>query len=129
MDDIKNQLIGMCKEMMDALAGDQGGHLRGRPPRVFILDFTSADENLAKETYRYENGSLEKVKSGTKNKKEPISGMFFAEGYFAVSIYEHAGFATMSYQIGPLYGRGYRYKIVTGKNGNTLGKPKLDWVS
>ena len=132
MEDIKKLLIEMCKEVMDGMAGDPGNGILGTPPRVFYLDFSQGEGESGaepQETYRYENGSLEKVKPGTKGNTEPIRDSYFSEGHFCVRIDEKNRVAYLSFQVGPLFGRGYRFKIVAGENGNTLGEEELDWMS
>lgn len=139
MDDIKNLLMEMCKDIMDDMAGDPGNSILGTPPRVFYLDFSYGEGEPGgdpQETYRYENGSLEKVKPGAGRKSDSEVEMvmeshqsYYSEGNFSIGIDKKNKYAYMSFQVGPLFGRGYRYKIVTGENGNTLGEEEELWIS
>ncbi|MBQ2683788.1 MAG: hypothetical protein IJG02_07930 [Thermoguttaceae bacterium] len=140
MEEIKKLLMEMGKDLFDSFAGDpgDGGVLLGRPPRVFYLDFSyedgrgNQDARVAEEqleTYRYENGSLEKVEPGTENETEPGNRAYFEEGRARISIDRINNYAFFSFQVGPLFGRGYRYKILEGENGKTLGEEEMLWIS
>ena len=137
MDDIKTQLLKTCREMMDALAGDPGDEILGAPPKVFYLDFAYMSKSKFRgsrienplETYRYQNGSLEKVEPGTAGNTKPIRGSYFSGGHFAAAIDKKNKYAYIGFQLGPRFGRGFRYKIVTGKEGNTLADKEKLWMS
>lgn len=138
MDDIKNLLMELCKDIMDDMAGDPGHSLLGTPPRVFYLDFSygEGESGDPQETYRYENGSLEKVKPGAGRKTDSevervmeSRRSYYSEGSFSIRIDKKNKYAYMSFVAGPLFGRGYRYKIVTTESGNTLGEEEELWIS
>ena len=137
MDDIKNQLIGMCKAMMDAIASGSDDRILGQLPKVFYLDFAYMSKSKFRgsrienplETYRYQNGSLEKVEPGTAGNTKPIRGSYFSGGHFAAAIDKKNKYAYIGFQLGPRFGRGFRYKIVTGKEGNTLADKEKLWMS
>ncbi|MBO7678270.1 MAG: hypothetical protein J6S75_01230 [Thermoguttaceae bacterium] len=137
MDDIKIQLIGMCKAMMDAIAGDPDDSILGWLPKVFYLDFAYLDKNKfigsrienPLETYRYENGTLKSVPPGTKGNVEPIHFGFFSEGHFAVAIDKTNKYAYVGFALGSLFGRGVRYTIMPDVEGNTLAGMKMLWTA
>ena len=134
MEEIKKLLMEMGKDLFDSFAGDpgDGGVLLGRPPRVFYLDFSYGEgepRGNPQETYRYVNGSLKQVEPGTENETEPGNGSYFEEGRAWIGIDKKNNFAYFSFQVGPLFGRGYRYKIVEGENGKTLGEEEELWIS
>ena len=136
MESIKNQLIKRCTELLDEIANTPSDGFYGTPPRVFYIDFAFGDERMVDmyikdplETYKYANGKLEMVKAGTKNQAEPISGMYFSEGYATTGIDKDNNLAYMSFCVGRRYGQGFRYEILSDEKGIRLGAEQLMWVS
>ena len=133
---IKNQLLKRCTELLEEIANTPSDDYYGTPPKVFYIDFAFGDKHKIGmfikdplETYKYENGILEKVQTGTKYQAEPISGMYFFEGYATTGIDKDNNLAYMSFRVGRRYGRGFRYEILTDEKGIRLGAEKLMWVS
>ncbi len=136
MESIKSQLLKRCIELLDEIVKTPSDDFYGTPPRVFYIDFAFGDERMVDmfikdplETYKYAYGTLEKVEAGTKNQAEPISGMYFSEGYAIISIDKDNNLAYMSFCAGQRYGRGFRYEIMSDEKGIRLGAEQLMWVS
>ena len=138
MEEIKKQLLGICVNHFNAFAAYSGDEVGGRPPRVYYIDFFyedgrgekySGDVREQPETYRYENGTLEQVETGTKNEIDPYSGVFFKEGHATISIDRINNYAYFSFAVGSLFGRGFRFEIWDGLDGKTLGPMKMLWIS
>ena len=136
MNTIKDQLLKHCTEMLAEIANTPSDDFYGTPPKTFYIDFAFGDERKVGmfisdplETYKYEGGVVEKVKAGTKNQAEPISGMYFSEGYSAIGIDEDRNIAYMSFMVGKRYGRGYQYEVLDNEAGKTLGEEQFVWVS
>ncbi|MBR6028080.1 MAG: hypothetical protein IKP40_03245 [Clostridia bacterium] len=87
MDSLKKQLFSICTEMLDEIAGVPADAYYGTPPKVFYIDFGYGNQALqdypikALETYRYHDGALERVETGSVNRIKPVSGMYFPEGH------------------------------------------------
>lgn len=117
---------------LEIIANAPSSDFFSAPPKVFYIDFAYGDKRKVDsfiedpgETYRYENGIVEQVEAGTKNQKEPISGMYFSEGHGTIGIDQGNNLAYMSFTVGRRYGRGFQYEIIDGK----LGEEQLIWVS
>ena len=136
MDALKSQLLKKCTERLDEIANTPSNDFYGTPPKTFYIDFAYGDERKVGmfirdplETYKYEGGIIEKVKAGTNNQTEPISGMYFPEGYGTIGIDKDNRLAYMSYSVGRRYGTGFRYEILDSEEGIILGDEQLIWVS
>ncbi|MDD6299088.1 hypothetical protein [Hornefia butyriciproducens] len=133
---VKNQLLDICTEMLEEISNTESDPHFGTPPSVFYIDFAYGNKRTVGfyisdplETYKYENGVLEIVKVGTKNRISPVSGMYFPEGRGAVGIDSNYEYAFVSFQVGPRYGRGFRYRIIDEGESKRLGEQELIWVS
>lgn len=136
MDSIKDQLLKECKEFFDSISNAGSDDRYGTPPKVFYIDFAYGNKKKLEvyitdpqETYRYENGIVETVETGSRNKIDPVSGMYFPEGHGSIGIDKENGIAFMNFQVGPRYGRGFQYKIINTEEGMRLGEREMIWVS
>lgn len=136
MDSIKNRLMKRCIEMLAEIANTPSDGFFGTPPKTFFIDFAFGDGRTVGmfirkplETYKYKSGAVVKVNTGTKNQTEPISGMYYSEGYSAIGIDKKQNLAFLSFIVGPRYGRGFQYEILDSEEGKVLGEEQLTWVS
>ena len=136
MELIKDQLFKICIECLDEIAHSKSNHSIGTPPTVFYIDFGVGSrcdiENLdmiPQETYRYENGVMERVETGTMNATRPVDRMYFPKGYGLIGVLEDNSYAYVSYVVGPRFGEGFRYKILNDEEGLRLGYKELVWIS
>lgn len=136
MESIKSQLLKRCIEKLAEIANTPSDDYYGTPPKTFYIDFAFGDErkvgmfiNDPLETYKYEGGAVKKIKAGTKYQAEPISGMYFSEGYGAIGIDKEHNLAYMSFIVGRRYGCGFRYEILDSEEGKLLGTEQFIWVS
>lgn len=133
---IKEQLLKKCTVIFDDIASAEADNFFGTPPSVFYVDFGFGDKRKIgyyvtdlQETYKYENGVMEKVEIGSRNRIEPVSGMYFPEGHASIGIDKKNGYAFLSFSVGPRYGRGFQYEIVNDEDGQRLGKEQMLWMS
>ena len=136
MDSIKDQLFRECIECFEEIIHSKCDHHFGTPPAVFYIDFgvgsTCDIENfdmIPQETYRYENGIMEIVETGTQNATSPVNGIYYPEGYGLIGILKDNRYAYVSYIVGPRFGKGFRYRILNDEKGLQLGDKVLVWIS
>ncbi len=136
MDSLKEQLMIICIEFLDKIASTESSSFYGTPPQVFYIDFGYGTEQEVEmhignplETYRYANGVIEMVSPGHPSRREPVSRMYWPEGRGRIGIDTKDGFAYVSYDVGPRYGRGYRFKIIDDNGTVRLGDREERWVS
>ena len=120
----------------EEIANTPSDDFYGMPPKIFYIDFGYGDKRKIGifikdplETYKFENGTIKKVKVGTKNQTKPFSGMYFLEGSGTIGIDKKNNCAFLSFAAGPRYGQGLRYDIIDGKEGKELGEEHMIWMS
>ena len=133
---IKSQLLKICVECFKEILHSNGNPHFGAPPTVFYIDFGVGSKReieeynmVPEETYRYESGIMEKVQTGTRNLTRPLSGIYFPEGHGSIGILKDNSYAYVSYLVGPRFGRGFRYKILSDEEGLRLVDKELVWIS
>jgi len=75
----------------------------------------------------YEKQKIKSVRSGKQNKTRPISGMYFPEGYALIGTDKEEKNAFFVYDLGPDYGRAFRFDILDDGMEKRLGKAELLW--
>lgn len=107
----------------------------GTPPEIiYILQGGNADWNrpVCKppllRAWRYDASGLQKVPIPIQNPyaHEKPHGMFYRAGSMAFHIREDRKYVALVYVVGPLYARGYVYKVIgQGKHGKYRGRLEL----
>ena len=113
-----------------------GRKLSGEPPAVGYVqefaDFTQQGEPNAEalRLWRITPTTIESLLP-----EAPIpepgaaNGMFYDIGYFSFSLPDTSGFGTETSQVGPRYGRGFRYRVVRTSHGPEIQSEERLWVS
>jgi len=116
---------------------DEGSSKYGYPPQSAIVKYHDKYDSNAMRIGKVIAAlyiSCDKISRLDNLEKEPelnpISGMYYFEGRFLFSISQDKSNAIIEWQVGPRFGRGYRYKIVNsdGEDYQLLDKEIL-WVS
>lgn len=136
MDTIEAQLLKNCLKIFDEISSQEANDFYGTPPKSYYIDYGIGSKRKIgylmielEKTYKYESGQLVLVPVGTKHKNEPINGMYFPEGHAEIGINQEGNIAFFSFQVGPRYGRGYKYEIIKDPAGSHLGEEQSLWIS